>query len=81
MRKILEQIRNKTDEQKKFFAFWTATLLTFVIFSFWLFNVITLSKNTNITLIKNENTTEIKNEASAFMSTFNDLKNLLNNEN
>jgi len=68
-KKFLEKMRNKSEIEKRAFAFWVSSLFTLIVLAFWLFNSFYLAGDKN-----SEN--YYNNQANVFSVVFGGLKDI-----
>lgn len=61
-------MQRRSESDKRVFAFWTATMLTFFIFGIWLLNLISVFGN------QDNSKVAIKNEANPLSALYGEIK-------
>jgi len=68
MKKFINKMQGRSESDKRVFAFWTATMLTLLIFGIWLLNFISVFGNQDNSKVK------IKNEANPLSALYGEIK-------
>lgn len=71
MKKFITKMQGRSESEKRIFAFWTASMLTLLIFGIWLLNFISVFGNSNNSKVA------VKNEANPISALFGEIKDTI----
>jgi amino acid permease len=69
MKKFISKMQERSESDKRVFAFWMASMITLFIFGIWLLNFISVFGN------RGDSNVVIKNEANPIGALFGEIKN------